>query len=1016
MASNIDLVQVVFPTAVVHNVWNWIDTTEQRSKVAVFLVDFLDLHDSVISERCDHLFTCSFNNKRPQKLGHRAAYAGAGVCEVSSLLPSTWTSKSLLIGVLWSAGELADTAKICTEMAEVVFAKGSERRKFLIQIPVYSEPLSFLTMFTIVIVLFLFCIALGFTILACFLIQRSYTQKFIVLTSLNRAATNYAYFDYITKQIIAKCKDMHSVAEQLRPLGPKHKELPDYASTKEPKRPASRKIGILEADPYAGKGKERKQDNADTALTLLSSLPHMSNDVADNSAQHRRKTRQLRYRHNLGPRLAPTRQLSSLSLEKLRERALPHSNNYAVDNMTSEDQRKVCSFLPKQPNIIQTLDDNLRYLSSYPIEHISNLDTNYSYEVHKYNNANVLFSQIVMPIWASALIFSKTMKLQAMSDNRKADVAAIKGVFILVVDKIYDNRYVLPRELVGICAFNKNSKFHFCMITDLNNYMSLPDFLQGVRASVSRHGLTSESFSYNINLIHELLRLCRQRMRDRKEPASISKDDQAHQDSSTDLEPDLLNTSGTKHFVSPASSFVTAHPSKSPSTVSTKESSISVPSLKELKRMSSQELIDLLRPDIFTILNKPATRFITIIHALNAQHIRRSSGAAFLQLRSGQSLEAAGKCQQRQTDSAVDDKPDRTSSFSGSRRNKTLLYKLSPSHLQSKLRNSKNISETSEVTESSNDDRYSDNLPLTPLFDGLQGTKDSTDSSDPNNCDIVACLCHKLEQTADVKSGDTQLRAVPLDTVATQSVSQCISQSISRSSYTMLPPLPLKYSTSSTPSSTFTPCTDTQVYMEAHSSFMFGSCLVEDCALQEIYDALAYLGSSARERVARLLIKEIATRRHSLKDIQYFDKDCILISMDRVLTDSEMEVEIDIKLEPFSMLLRNINMIPRPVTAKTDCGNASSVDMYVRILLIYLELITLLDCTQSDLDELSIFLPELRGDADYGTAIQRLLLLIKDFSTIVSGERNDTSGGASGVGAGLTKADLWREYLLPIFT
>lgn len=168
--------------------------------------------------------------------------------------------------------------------------------------------------------------------------------------------------------------------------------------------------------------------------------------------------------------------------------------------------------------------------------------------------------------------------------------------------------------------------------------------------------------------------------------------------------------------------------------------------------------------------------------------------------------------------------------------------------------------------------------------------------------------------------------------------------------------------------------------------------------------------------MARLLIKEIATRRHSLKDIQYFDKDCILISMDRVLTDSEMEVEIDIKLEPFSMLLRNINMIPRPVTAKTDCGNTSSVDMYVRILLIYLELITLLDCTQSDLEELSIFLPELRGDADYGTAIQRLLLLIKDFSTIVSGERNDTSGGASGAGASLTKADLWRGYLLPIFT
>lgn len=1034
MASSIDFVQAVFPTTKVYNTWNWIDVTEKRSRIAVFLVDFLDLHDTVVSERCDHLFTCSFSNRRAQHLGHRVAYAGAGVCEVSSLLPNSWTTKELLVGVFWSADELADTAKVCAQMSKSIFAKDFKGPSFLIQVPLYREPASSLTIIIAVIVLGLSCIILGYTILAYLLIKRSYTHKFIILTALNHSATNYIYSNFITKQIIAKCKDMHSVYEQSKTLTLKHKDLSSRMPIEAIKRPMPPKTIIPKVDSCAGKHKEQKQSEharrhsqsiflftstsnnenepgnilpdrgrctSDTSFAFEHLTAQMPKESTDRLVRPDRRVPHVWCCRGRSSHTASIKRSSNMSLETLGKEIPTCVNTYAIDSITSEDQRRACSFLPKQPNIIQTLDNNLRYLSDYPIEKISDLDNNYSQEIHKYQNKTVLFSQIVMPIWSSAQIFSKALELQKMSNSKKNDFAAIEGIFILVIDIAYGTRYILPRELVGICAFTKNNSFRFCMITNLGTYISLIDFSQRIRASFDQNGLTFESFRYNIDLIYELLKICGQRVRDKKDACNVLRDGQAYQDSSMVLEPDLLNSSITEALAPHASSFDAVHTPKP-------LISISTPSLKDLREMSSQELVDLLKPDWFSVSEKPAKRFITLIHALNAQYISQSSGIAFLQLRSRQTMQAIESHQhlhQQALDSVREEKTNRSVSTPGSRMNRAVLYKVKPSYHQSKFRNVKTIPPTPGVDGLSDVDRCGDDLPIIPLSVELQSTKDNTSDSDCNYYDITAHLYHELERKIDAESSDSHLHMVQTGPTATQSTSP--------SAYSMSSPFPPKHTTSST----IKLCTDFQdealLLPASHyknyrslTNSITDARLFDECAMQEVYDALAHLGSSVRERVAQLLMKELANRRRSLKDIQYFDKDCILIGINPILGDSEVELELDIKLEPFSMLLRDMNTIPRPILARTDCSNASSVDMYIRMLLIYLELIALLDCTQKDLEEMSIFLAEFRTDVDYGSVFQRLLPLVKDFSTIMLRERT---------GISLTKDHFWEEYLLPIF-
>lgn len=1050
MTSQIAFLQDAFPTAVIYNVWNWIDVTEERSKAAVFLVDFLDLHDDLISKRCDHLFTCLFSRKHIQNLGHRTAYVGAGVCEISSLLPNTWSIKDVSIALFWSQDELMDTNKVCAHMVKKMLAKDSNAHNFLIPLPIYHESASYFTIIIVLIIFSLVFITFSLAILAHFLIKKSYTQKFIILTSLNRSAANYTYFNYIYEQIIDKCKDIYSICEHLKPLTQKQRHVPSHVLIEDITRPPSKAATISKKDLYVDQNK-KSQRNVTTRKRSRSLLTFISTATGENEAsnifygQGRRKSssklksrsntpsifglslipsskelleQQTLYRENVSnmgnrrvqnSQLASTRQPSNTSSEKQKTKITEHSNdvnaadnfdNYTIDSITSEDQRRVCSFLPKKPNIIQTLDSRLRYLSDYTIEKITNLDNQYSYEIHTYKNKTVLFSQIIMPIWTSAQVFSKALNLQIMSDSKEYNFATIEGVFILVVDKIHNNRYILPQELVGICAFNKSSSFHFCMITNLGAYIPLVECLKKIKDSYNKSGFNYDSFYYNCNLRHEILKMKGQLPEDKKDIDNEFNDDQTYHNSSTIAEPELLTIS-TSECIPPSISLIeTTYMSKDLSI-------ISAPPLQEFQKIIASETINIPDLDTSNMSNKPCSNLERILQALNAQYISQSVTVAFLQLRPRQSMSTVENQQQQQQQQNRD--------------NKVLFYKIQSSISQNTHEDIRNLSHAYETDEIPESDIYNAELPQISLLNDIQTINEDSISTRPfHYYDLATYSCHELMKESYSEPNCNYFYAEQTDDIMVYNAAQ--------STHGMLPPIYPKHTINSANNSD----TNNQKHVETYGESLINlkaedmilppnhphkspQChpesipdidSFENYDLQEVFDTLAYFGSSIRERVAQHLIKEFIGNKNSFTDIQYLDKHCILVKIDPISNGSEVSAKLNIKVEPFSILLRYINVIPRPTIAKTDICNTSSIDMYTRVILIYVEFITLLECTQSDIEELSSFFSKLRADVNYGSVIKRLIPLLKKFNMIMSkGQCSDSN-----------KSSMLRDFLIDIFT
>ncbi|TNJ26898.1 hypothetical protein GMRT_10522 [Giardia muris] len=617
--------------------------------------------------------------------------------------------------------------------------------------------------------------------------------------------------------------------------------------------------------------------------------------------------------------------------ESLLDQSLQEEEDEVMVLPSIEEERRIAHTLPQNYFIATEVPNGLSYLGSFPFDprHLTLPPGTRHHTV--WNNEVMSYTHIVFPVWQSRELFEKVYQLQRRVMGDQVSYARFVGVFVVVHDpkaKIYK---ILPRQSITFTLFDQRYIFYLCLVIQKGRYQDLHELIHAIRVSTyARY----EHFVYNGPAMLALLRYTIKTI--------------------VDMSPeDLQRGMELLHYLDGLSTL----PQESYSFEQYVQYLDSLNFDRDLDRIKPflPQLFVLMREDVIKEIRQEITEVFNWM-----TRSTESLGSCFSHL-------IASVLHQGNDNLSRDD-----SQYSGHESRGDLL----PSFFRSPPQ--------------SHHHHHHHHHHHQPFGHGLRCLQSSSNVISANQSHVPSHVMSRIPSRSS--TSNTSLDGNASD--HTENVSDelelqvhiaegvfDISEGVQpRATHSRLQRFELGPSQAAEPASKLTD--------QSNRRYIYASKTLKRTELMTMITQartsprvfMAIMAPTLRDSLAGMLLDKIVAVSKSLPLVPYFDYDCFFFRMDFDITGAwQLQVKGDIILDPIGLFLRNVNQLPLRTLQRTNFAiNSPELDRFLRLSIMYLEVLTLTECTQADLHVLNeVFLPQSNIEPDYGPVLARILPLAR---------------------------------------